>query len=312
MLSHSDPSRVARGGAMRFRGVGAAVRAMRPRQWAKNGLVAVPLLLTPSLLTESASQLVVALAMLAFCAAASAGYLLNDLLDLDADRVHPVKRARPMAARVLSRRVGTCMAVGLTCVALAFASLVGERLFVVSVALYLAITSVYSLGLKRLLVVDVLLLAVLYTLRIIGGAAAIAIKPTPWLILISLWVFVSLAFAKRCSELEFMRSCGQESAPGRAYRVRDIGLVTTLGVASGCVSGLVLCLGIGMDTLSGVYPRGLRLWLLAPVGLYWISRIWFLARRGELSGDPLAFAARDPVSWASGILAVILLAIGAR
>jgi 4-hydroxybenzoate polyprenyltransferase len=152
-------------------------------------------------------------------------------------------------------------------------------------------------------------LAGLYTLRVIGGAAAVSIELTPWLLAFSLFIFLSLAFAKRYSELRLLASLNEQRARGRAYRVEDLDLVAVLGSSSGYLSVLVLCLYINSDVVRELYRTVDVLWLLCPILLYWISRIWFLAKRGELPGDPVAFAVRDPVSWVSGALMGVVIAL---
>jgi 4-hydroxybenzoate polyprenyltransferase len=166
----------------------------------------------------------------------------------------------------------------------------------------------YSAFLKRQLLIDVIVLAGLYTLRVIAGAAMVSIALTPWLLAFSLFIFLSLAFAKRYSELAFTAECQGEELPRRAYQVGDLDLVLILGSSSGYLSVLVLCLYINSDLVSQLYQIPEMLWLLCPILLYWISRIWFLAKRGELPGDPVAFAVRDPLSYLLGLLAVAVLA----
>jgi 4-hydroxybenzoate polyprenyltransferase len=183
-----------------------------------------------------------------------------------------------------------------------------DRSFLPFLAIYLVSTVAYSFYLKRQLLVDVFVLAGLYTLRVIAGAAAASIELTAWLLAFSLFIFLSLAFAKRYSELALLAARDETESRRRAYRVGDLDLVLILGSTSGYLSVLVLCLYISTDVVQDLYRTVEVLWLLAPVLLYWISRIWFLAKRGELPGDPVAFAVRDPVSLVVGLLAAGLLA----
>lgn len=294
---------------MRRLPLGEGLRALRPHQWAKNLLVFVPLALTPQRLGDPALQLAALVAFAAFSLAASAGYVVNDLLDLEADRAHPDKRRRPFASGGLSLPAGLAMAAGLSAAAFGLALSRTPPSFALVLATYMALTLAYSAFLKRLLLVDVLLLAGLYTLRVIGGAAAVSITLTPWLLAFSLFIFLSLAFAKRYSELVLMASLREEGARRRAYRVGDLELVAVLGATSGYLSVLVLCLYINSDVVQELYRTVDMLWLLCPILLYWISRIWFLAKRGELPGDPVAFAVRDPVSWLAGALMGIVIAL---
>jgi 4-hydroxybenzoate polyprenyltransferase len=263
-----------------------AVRAMRPHQWAKNLLVFVPLFLTPDDVGDPAKQWAALLAFIAL-----------------------VKRDRPLASGALPLWAGMSLAGLLAVLGFGVALATKVLAFVAVLALYLVLTTAYSLYLKRQLLIDVLLLAGLYTLRVIGGAAAVAIFPTPWLLAFSLFIFLSLAFAKRCSELQLMASVQAAGAQRRAYRVEDLELISILGATSGYLSVLVLCLYINTDTVRSLYRHEWALWFVCPVLLYWISRIWFLARRGELPGDPVAFAVRDPTSWASGALMACVIAL---
>jgi 4-hydroxybenzoate polyprenyltransferase len=254
------------------------IAALRPHQWAKNFLVFVPLALTPTL----------------------AG---NDLVDLESDRAHPRKRLRPFARGALTKRQGVALALGLV----AGGFLIGTRgpyAFVWMLAVYSVCTIVYTLWLKKRLLLDVVMLAALYTLRVIAGAAAVSVRPTPWLLAFSMFIFVSLAFAKRHSEL---RETGDSASSVRAYRVEDLGLITVLGASSGYLSVLVLALYISSDEVQVRYETIGMLWALCPLLLYWISRIWFLASRGELPGDPVAFAVRDPASLLTGVLSALVI-----
>jgi 4-hydroxybenzoate polyprenyltransferase len=288
-----------------------SIRALRPHQWTKNLLVFVPLALTPEHVGDTERQVAALLAFVALSLVASGGYVVNDLLDLEADRAHPVERSRPFASGALPVGWGIALAAILALLGAAITWLATPPGFWPVVAVYLVLTFSYSLWLKRQLLIDVIVLAGLYTLRVVGGAQAVDIELTPWLMAFSLFIFLSLAFAKRYSELELMASRQETELRGRAYRVDDVDLVATLGATSGYLSVLVLCLYINSDQVRGLYSAVEALWLLVPILLYWISRIWFLAKRGELPGDPVAFAVRDPVSWLSGALmgGVILLAV---
>lgn len=284
---------------------------MRPHQWTKNLLVFVPLALTPGEVGDVAKQATALLAFVALSLVASAGYVVNDLLDLEADRAHPVKRRRPFASGALSPGWGIGLAALLAAVGAALAWRFTPPGYWAVIGLYLALTFAYSFFFKRQLMLDVIVLAGLYTLRVIGGAQAVQIGLTPWLLAFSLFIFLSLAFAKRYSELQLMASRNESQVRGRAYQVVDLELVAVLGSTSGYLSVLVLCLYINSDLVRGLYQSVWGLWFLVPILLYWISRIWFLAKRGELPGDPVAFAVRDRVSWISGALMglVILLSV---
>lgn len=293
------------------RPVSDSLRALRPHQWTKNLLVFVPLALTPQEVGDPGKQATALLAFVALSLVASAGYVVNDLLDLEADRAHPVKRDRPFASGALSVPWGVAMAVVLALLGGAIAWAFTPPGYWIVIGVYLALTFSYSFWWKRQLLIDVIVLAGLYTLRVIGGAQAVDIELTPWLLAFSLFLFLSLAFAKRYSELALMASRQESEVRGRAYRVEDLDLVAMLGSTSGYLSVLVMCLYINSDHVQGLYDHVQGLWFLVPILLYWVSRIWLLAKRGELPGDPVAFAVRDRVSWIAGACmgAVILLAV---
>jgi 4-hydroxybenzoate polyprenyltransferase len=286
-------------------GFGAHLQAMRPHQWVKNVLLLLPLALAHQ--ASNPAKLAAGLiATAAFCLCASAVYLMNDLMDLESDRRHPTKRQRPLAAG----RVGVPWAVG-TCVVLVIGSFAAAiRLpvrFQVILAAYFVLTTLYSLWLKRKVLVDVIVLSSLYTLRIIAGAAAVRVPLTMWLLAFSMFLFLSLAFVKRYSELVGVAEAGGEEAAGRGYHVDDLRIIETVGPASGYLSVLVFCTYLDSDLVRTLYPHPEVLWLAAPLLLYWITRIWFLARRQTIHEDPIMFALRDKVSWLTGFLVVLVV-----
>jgi 4-hydroxybenzoate polyprenyltransferase len=191
---------------------------------------------------------------------------------------------------------------------LATAVLALPLLFSGLVVLYLLLTTSYSLYFKRKLLVDVILLAGLYTLRIFAGGAAAGVRVSEWLMAFSMFFFLSLAFAKRHSELKLLHSQHQEKAHRRAYRVDDLELLLSMGPSCGFMAVLVLCLYISSDAVRQYYRSGGLLWLTCPVLFYWLGRVWFLARRGELPGDPVSFALTDRISLAAGGLILLVAA----
>jgi len=275
--------------------------ALRPHQWAKNLLVFIPLMLghklnRPGLLASAAE------AFLATCVAGSGTYLINDLLDLEADRAHAVKRHRPLASGELA--LGTGMAAGLALVmaALAIAGLAGGAVAAL-VAVYLVLSSGYSLWWKRVLALDVILLAGLYCLRLLIGSVATNIPLSPWTVAFSMFLFLSLALMKRYSELHNLKA-GQreETAAGRSYRVADMPVVSGLGAASSMTAVLVVALYVNGNEVRTAYGHPDALWLICVFVLLWITRLWLLAGRGELDEDPVLFALTDPWSLALGVL----------
>ena len=287
---------------------GAALDALRPHQWAKNFLVFVPLIAAHRV-ADPAALVAAFQALLAFCLAASSAYLLNDLSDLAADRAHPRKRRRPLASGRLSIPAGLVLAAACRVGAAVTASCL-PRGFGISLAAYYALTVLYSFTLRRIAMVDVIVLAALYTLRIVAGAFAIAVPLSFWLLGLSMFLFFSLALVKRYAELAALRESGIVAAPGRGYAGRDIDIVLAVGVASAMVSALVLALYMNSDSVKLLYSRPDVLWLTCPLLLFWVCRVWLLAARGEMNEDPVLFAVRDRASYfvAAAALALIWLA----
>lgn len=283
------------------------LRAFRIHQWIKNILLFIPLMLAHEFGQAALLGKAVA-AFLAFSLSASAVYVLNDLLDLHADRAHPTKRFRPFAAGHLSIPTGLMLVMSLALGAAAVAIMFPPSTFLAYLALYVTIATAYSLYLKRLPVLDVIVLAALYTLRLLAGAAAVTLPLSPWLLAFSMFLFLSLAFIKRSSELSTLRAANLTLATGRGYRADDLECLRSLGTASGYISVLVLALYINSAKVTTLYNNPQVLWLICPLLLYWISRVWFLAHRGEVDTDPVVFALKDKVSCAIG-LAIVLVAI---
>ena len=287
-------------------GLAAVVRCLRPQQWMKNLLVFVPLVASHRLL-DSASLVKTAEAFAAFCLCASAVYVVNDMVDLPADRLHPTKRNRPFASGSLSLAAGLALAPAAGLLSLAVASLLPPLSTAVLTA-YFLLSTAYSLWLKRKALVDVFTLASLYTFRLLMGHVAAAVPFSPWLLSFSFFVFLSLAYSKRAAELHRVRQQGGGPAPGREYRDSDLELVTLFGAASGFAASLVLTMYLSSERVLELYRRPMLLWLLFPLVLYWVTRIWVLVHRGQMSEDPIDFALRDRVTWAlAGLGAAILL-----
>lgn len=276
------------------------LQAARLHQWLKNLLVFVPLLASHRFL-EPAATLDALLAFLAFGLCASGVYLLNDLVDLPADRRHPRKRSRPFAAGRLPLVQGLVAAPLLSLAGLVLAWNVAPA-FAGVLALYYATTLAYSFALKRVVMLDVVVLAGLYTVRIIGGAVAIGSGLSFWLLAFSMFIFLSLAMLKRYIELGLLLSNGEQRSSGRGYTVEDLPLIQSLGGASGYLAVLVLALYISSPESLALYSRPQWLWLLCPLLLYWVSRAWVIAHRGTMHDDPVVFAATDRTSQAIALL----------
>ena len=278
--------------------------ALRPQQWLKNVLIFVPIFAAHSFI-ELPLLGKALLAFMAFCCCASAGYVFNDLFDLAADRHHPKKRLRPFASGRLMLFYGLAMVPALTVLACVLALMV-SRLFVGIVLLYFAMTFSYSLYLKKMVLLDVLVLASIYTLRIFAGAEAVGIRSSGWLLGFSMALFTSLAFVKRYGELVVMWSVDGDQATARSYELSDAELLASKGTASGYLAVLVLALYISSGAAKALYGRHELMWLLCPLLFYWLGYIWLVAHRGRMIDDPLVFALRDRTS-----RILILLMLGA-
>ena len=275
------------------------IRAMRPHQWLKNALVFVPMLAAHQLDLLTLGQAM--LAFVCYSLIASAVYLLNDLLDLAADRAHPRKRLRPFASGAVPLAWGTMLAPGLLVAGLALAAVLGPA-FLGVMALYFAVTTAYSLALKRMLVIDICTLAALYTLRIVAGGVATGIPLSVWLLAFSMFFFLSLAAMKRQTELVSGSAEGKTAVSGRGYVTTDLALVANMAVSAGYVSVLVMALYLNTGAVRQLYTETAPLWGICLVLLYWISRMVMIAHRGQMHDDPVVFAARDRVSLACGAL----------
>ena len=286
----------------------AFVRALRMHQWVKNLLVFVPVVLDHKLF-HPATMAKATTAFVAFCCAASSAYILNDILDVEADRLHPTKRHRPFAAGTLSPALGVVLVPGLLAIAFTASWSTLPPKFVELLAIYVVLTTAYSLYLKRVAVVDVLLLAALYTLRVLAGIAAAQVRFSTWLLAFSMFLFLSLAFLKRYTEVSAMEGGATEQVRRRGYLRGDREWLGSMGGASGYLSVLVLALYINSAEVVVLYRRPLLLWLVCPLLLFWTSRMWLLAHRGRIHDDPIVATVRDPVSYVIGALVgVIMLA----
>jgi 4-hydroxybenzoate polyprenyltransferase/phosphoserine phosphatase len=295
------------------------LKAIRLHQWAKNVLIFLPLLLAhawaPGLLAGAA------LAFFSFGLCASATYIVNDLLDLESDRQHPRKRRRPFASGDLSALSGVLVILLFLAVSLILALLVPRVIAAISPAvalvrplhflqwltIYAVTTLAYSLRLKRAVIVDVIVLSGLYTIRILAGSAATGVAVSTWLAGFSIFFFLSLAFVKRFAELENLRERGGIQAGGRGYHVADIEQLRSFGSASGYASVVVLTLYISNLDAAQLYQHTNRLWLLVPVLLLWLSRLWLQASRGGLDEDPVVYAITDRRSLLLGVVVLVIV-----
>jgi 4-hydroxybenzoate polyprenyltransferase len=284
-------------------------KALRLHQWTKNLLVFVPLLASHRL-RDGGLVWDEALAFLLFSLCASSVYLVNDLLDIEDDRQHRTKRLRPIAAgQVGSRAALGAAPVLLLCAALG-ATLLLPPSFAATLAAYYGLTLAYSTALKRIMMLDVVVLAILYTLRIVAGAYAIGGELTFWMIAFSMFIFTSLALAKRYAELHVARSTSTGArVRGRGYAAEDLPMIAALGAASGYISVMVLALYIQDQRTTALYRHPKLIWLACPLLLFWIGRTWMLTHRGDMSEDPVVFAITDrPSLLVAALFAVIFAA----
>ena len=280
---------------------------LRAHQWAKNVLIAVPMVLSHEYFNIGMVAACL-LAFVSFSAAASAVYIVNDFFDLALDRKHPTKRKRPFASGMLSIPFGLAAAAVLLAISAAAAAFL-PPLFWAALAGYLVTTTAYSLAIKRMLLIDVLTLAGLYTMRILAGAAATGTDVSFWLLAFAIFFFLSLALVKRYVELRQSALVVGERIAGRGYRAEDQEIVAQAGMASAFSSALVLALYIDSDAVKELYAKPWMVWPVAPIILYLTMRVWILARRDEMHDDPVVFIISD---WRSQVVilfgAVLLVA----
>ena len=280
------------------------LKPLRPQHWLKNVLIFVPLIAAQRFFETGLFERAI-LAFIAFGCFASSGYLLNDLFDLNADRHHPHKRLRSFAAGDLPLSYGIAMIPAL----IALGGIIGllvSPLFLAVLFLYLGLTTTYSFYLRKIVLLDVIILAGLYTMRLMAGSAAVGIWPSHWLLAFSTFLFFSLALVKRYGELVIVRGVEGQRATARGYELSDGELLAAMGVASGYLAVLVLALYINTDTAKAFYSRYQLIWFECPLLFYWISHVWLIAHRGKMPDDPVVFAVSDHTS---RILALLMLVV---
>lgn len=284
----------------------ALLAAVRMPQWVKNVLIFVPLIAAHHA-TDIPALKDTVIAFWSFCFCASAVYLLNDMLDLEADRQHPSKALRPFAAGNLPLITGFVLMPSLLAASFVLAVSFLTVEFLLVLCSYYLLTVAYSFALKRLPIVDTLCLACLYTLRIVAGAAAAGVPLSFWLLLFSVFFFLSLAWVKRCTELEAIQRNGREHAAGRGYKADDLPLLKAFGIVAGYLSILVLALYIDSPAVTALYRHPQIIWFICILMLYWISRIWLKTHQGKMHDDPVIFALKDKTSLVTGLLAFLTM-----
>lgn len=284
------------------------LRVIRAHQWLKNLLLFMPIIAAHQLSDASTwGSLIIAFFAFSFCA--SSVYITNDLFDLESDRLHPRKRFRPFASGIIPAWQGVLLMPVLLAASVLLALIVGTA-FLAWLALYFFLTCAYSFGLKRLVLVDCLTLAMLYTLRIIAGAAAANMDLSFWLLAEAVFLFLSLAFVKRYAELSMQSQNGEDKAHGRGYYISDAPLIQALGITSGYVAVLVLALYLNSEEVLLLYSSPALVWAAVPFMLFWISWMWMQANRGHMHDDPLVFAVKDKASLLAGLGFAAVLVMG--
>ena len=281
---------------------------IRVHQWSKNLLVLVPLFLDQQL-GHFLPFVSAMLGFLAFSLLASATYIINDLLDLPADRLNTTKQHRPLASGAISINKGLLVCAFLF-LAAGFIALFLPASFAVVLGVYLVLTLLYSFVLKSAVILDVIIIAVLHTIRIIGGTLVIGAEDSFWLLAFSLFIFTSFALAKRVSELTNLKMENRQDASGRGYTVTDLPLLTSAGMGAGYVSVLVIALYINSDKVLENYHRPEILWILCPGFLYWIGRLWLMTSRGQMHEDPIVYILKDKVSLFTLLCFLIVVSVG--
>jgi 4-hydroxybenzoate polyprenyltransferase len=267
------------------------LKQIRVHQWTKNTLLFVPLL-TSGLFVNIDSILTSTIGFFAFSFLASATYIINDLLDLESDRQHPNKSKRPIASGTLSIPVASLLSVILFVASFILAAMLSVG-FILILTGYLVLTLSYSLKFKQYVAMDTILLASLYTIRIIGGAILISVALSFWLLAFSMFIFFSLALVKRCAELKLLEKNNENAATGRDYNNQDYAILSSFGASSSMLAVLMFCFYLNSDVLENQYSSPSILWAAIPMLAYWLVRIWIKTSRGEMTDDPIVFALKD-------------------
>lgn len=285
----------------------ALVKQMRIYQWVKNSLIFIPLFLAHKVSIDLWVDGL--LSFFAFGFAASSVYVVNDLLDLESDRQHHRKKNRPFASGVLSIPFGIALFPLLLVIAFSISAVLLPPLFTLFLGIYLVITTLYSFVLKKIVMIDVLTLSWLYTHRVFAGAVATDTPISPWLLLFAIFLFLSLAFVKRYSELLVAVEQNKTKASGRGYFTSDSPLIASVGPVSGYLGVFVFFLYINSPEVVALYSFPMLLWLVGPLLLYWISRIWVITIRGNMHDDPIVFTMKDPVSYFIGFCTFLIVTL---
>ena len=282
-------------------------KMIRTYQWVKNFLIFLPLILAHKFLDVNL-LLKALVAFFSFSFLASCVYIINDIMDVESDRIHPSKKNRPIASGAV--KISSALKVAFILMPLSFIiSIFLGKEFLFVLLTYFITTSCYSFYLKKIMLVDILILSLLYTVRIFAGGVALNIYLSPWLFMFSLFFFFSLACAKRYSELYAVRNNLQDEIKGRGYQAQDLEQIQIFGSSSGYIAILIFALYIQSDISMKLYKTPSFFWALCPIMLYWISRVWLLSHRGQMTQDPIIFALKDKVSYVVLILSIIIFGV---
>ena len=285
------------------------IKEIRVYQWLKNLLIFLPFLMAHQF-SDNNLYYKAFFAFLTFSLSASFVYVINDLLDLESDRHHPRKKFRPFASGELPFMPAFSVSLILFIAGIVCASILLPQKFLIVLISYIISTTLYSFYLKRIYIVDIILLSVLYTIRLIAGSAALDVPLSKWLMTFSVFFFLSLAIVKRYTELMVMKKEKKDKTRGRGYIVDDLQILLSIGTASGYLSCLVFVLYLFSPEVTKLYQNSEYLFPVALLILFWITRIWFMAHRDQMHDDPIVFTSKDKVSYFIGFL-IILCVIGA-
>ncbi|NHZ86448.1 MAG: UbiA family prenyltransferase [Planctomycetia bacterium] len=286
------------------------IKGLRIYQWAKNSLLFLPTIMAHQF-TNANSLVAVFWAFVSFSLCASAVYILNDLLDIETDRAHPTKKNRPLASGLMSIKTGVLLIILLVLISIFISIKILSVTFLIILLIYMISTTAYSIILKQIMLIDVIVLGGLYTLRIAAGSIASGIEVSSWLLVFSMFFFLSLAFMKRYADLILMKQNNYHEIAGRGYNIDDLDLVQKSGITSGFVAMLVLALYINSEHVVELYKSPILIWLTVPVLLYWLMRMWMVTNRGNMTDDPINYAIRDKATYVAMIIIGIIMLLAA-
>ncbi|MGI6681309.1 MAG: UbiA family prenyltransferase [Bdellovibrionota bacterium] len=280
---------------------------IRTYQWVKNLLIFIPLILSHKFLNIDL-VLKAIVAFFSFSFLASSVYIINDIFDINADRMHPSKKHRAIASGDIPISLGLKTVIFLIPFSIVISLSLGKE-FLLILTLYFITTTLYSIFFKKIVLVDILILSLLYTVRILAGGVALNIALSPWLAMFSLFMFFSLACAKRYAELYAVKNNLQHKIMGRGYQASDLEQIQIFGSSSGYIAVLIFALYIQSDVSVRLYKTPSFLWGLCPLMLYWISRVWLISHRGQMEQDPIIFAMKDKASYIILVFVVIIFVV---